>query len=418
MATTPLMNLVLPTPGPGGTPGPGYATDNNAAFTLVDSHDHSPGKGALVKTGGIQVDSDFSFVSFNATVLRSTKYDDQAAAFGSGDLRAVYSVNGDLFWNNGAGASVQITAGAGLNAASIGGIGGDFGSSTAAVTYNDTTKVFTFTQDSGIAAHIVVADVVIFEPVLSANGITLKSPTALAGPYSLTLPAALPGTTQLLQVTSGGIMNPTTSIPVLDITTSAIVNLKVRNPGDTFSYNIIASAIIADRNLTIPLLTGNDVFTLNDFAQTLTLKTLTSAVLVTPKVDVINENTPTVGVTIDSVLLKDSGIQTDSGGTNELQRTRIIEIGDWNMVADATVAITHGLTLAKIRQVSVIIRNDDDDAYYDIGRIETNAAAAGSVQSISATQVTLFRAGTIFFDSIDFDSTSYNRGWITIIYAV
>ena len=415
MATTPLMNLVLPTPGPGGTPGPGYATDNNAAFTLIDSHDHSPGKGALIKTAGIQIDSDFSFVSFNATVLRSTKYDDQVAAFGTGDLRAVYSVNGDLFWNNGAGASVQITAGAGLNAASIGGIGGDFGTSTAAVTYNDTTKVFTFTQDSGIAAHVAVADVVIFEPVLSANGITIQSPAALAGAYSLTLPAALPGTTQLLQVTSGGIMNPTTSIPVLNITTSQIVNLKVRNPGDTFSYNIIASAIIADRNVTLPLLTGNDVFTLNAFAQTLTNKTIDNPVL---NVDTISEFTSANGVVIDSVLLKDNGIQTDSGGTNEILRTKVMEIGDWNMDAISSVVIAHGLTLSKIRNAFGMIRNDADDKYISLVEVTISATGGASNIRIDAANITAFRLTAGIFDTTDYDSTSFNRGWITIIYAV
>lgn len=52
-----------------------------------------------------------------------------------------------------------------------------------------------------------------------------------------------------------------------------------RNPANTFSYNLLGSAITADRTLTLPLLTGNDVLVTAAFAQTLTNKTLTSPVI-------------------------------------------------------------------------------------------------------------------------------------------
>ena len=48
----------------------------------------------------------------------------------------------------------------------------------------------------------------------------------------------------------------------------------LRNPANTFSYNFLGSAIVANRNVTLPLLTGNDTFTMNAFAQTLTNKTI------------------------------------------------------------------------------------------------------------------------------------------------
>jgi hypothetical protein len=47
---------------------------------------------------------------------------------------------------------------------------------------------------------------------------------------------------------------------------------------------------------------------------TLTNKTLTSPVLTTPKVDVINENTSAAGVTVDGVLLKDGTVTGDVVG--------------------------------------------------------------------------------------------------------
>lgn len=53
--------------------------------------------------------------------------------------------------------------------------------------------------------------------------------------------------------------------------------LKVRNPANTFSYSFRGSAITASRDLTLPLLTANDTIVTNDFAQTLTNKTMSYA---------------------------------------------------------------------------------------------------------------------------------------------
>lgn len=57
--------------------------------------------------------------------------------------------------------------------------------------------------------------------------------------------------------------------------------LDVRNPADTFSYNITGSAITADRAWTLPLLTANDVAVSEAHTQTLTNKTLTAPIIST-----------------------------------------------------------------------------------------------------------------------------------------
>jgi len=49
----------------------------------------------------------------------------------------------------------------------------------------------------------------------------------------------------------------------------------IRNPADTFSYRFIAAAItVANRDITLPLLTGNDTMVTEAFTQTLTNKTI------------------------------------------------------------------------------------------------------------------------------------------------
>jgi hypothetical protein len=55
--------------------------------------------------------------------------------------------------------------------------------------------------------------------------------------------------------------------------------LKIYNPLGTFYYTIAGSAIVANRTLTLPLLTAGDTVVCEAFAQTLTNKTLTSPII-------------------------------------------------------------------------------------------------------------------------------------------
>jgi hypothetical protein len=54
---------------------------------------------------------------------------------------------------------------------------------------------------------------------------------------------------------------------------------KIANPLGTFFYTFAGSAILANRTVTFPLLTGNDSFVFEAHTQTLTNKTLTSPVI-------------------------------------------------------------------------------------------------------------------------------------------
>lgn len=98
-------------------------------------------------------------------------------------------------------------------------------------------------------------------------------------------------------------------------------------------------------------------------------------------------------------------------GSIEL-KIKVITIGDWNMDADANKTVAHGLTLADIRQIYVLIRNDNNDSYYpsDYGN-DNNASFYADSDEILMNRL----IGGIF-DGINFNSTSYNRGWITIWY--
>jgi hypothetical protein len=59
----------------------------------------------------------------------------------------------------------------------------------------------------------------------------------------------------------------------IQLLTLEVANFHVRNPADTYDYNIVPLAIAADRTLNLPLLTGTDTLMAEAHAATLTNKT-------------------------------------------------------------------------------------------------------------------------------------------------
>lgn len=99
------------------------------------------------------------------------------------------------------------------------------------------------------------------------------------------------------------------------------------------------------------------------------------------------------------------GIRTASSGSY-LKKT-ILEIGDWNMDTTSPINVAHGLTLSKIRHISVLIRRDDNAMY-------TQMQEGSGYITVDATNVGLGRVPSGVFDNANYDLTGFNRGWITI----
>jgi len=110
------MTLILPTVS--ATLGPLWASELNTALTLVDSHDHSTGKGVKITPSGLNINADLSLQSNDLTLVRTVALNSQAATLSAADVRSVYSVLGDLYYNNGSGTAVQITSGASVQSSS------------------------------------------------------------------------------------------------------------------------------------------------------------------------------------------------------------------------------------------------------------------------------------------------------------
>ena len=92
-------------------------------------------------------------------------------------------------------------------------------------------------------------------------------------------------------------------------------------------------------------------------------------------------------------------------GTNNVV---VLEIGTWDMDTSLTVSVNHGLTLSKIRNWQVTIKNDSASALSDF--------MAGGATSVTATQFVLVRTIGGDYDNTNFSSTLVNRGYITVWY--
>lgn len=217
--TTPYMGLVLPVPS--SEIGPDWASELITAINSIDSHNHSSGQGVAVPTAGLNINADLSLNSFNLITMRSVRLKDNITAItGASDLNVLHCAGGNLYYRDGSGNQIQLTIAGALNASSVGGIGGDYATSTASVAYNNTTKVFTFTQAASTSAKVDFGDILLRKTSASSNAITLKAAAGLSADYTLTLPAAAPGATSYVQVDSSG--NLAFSTPVIPAGTKMV----------------------------------------------------------------------------------------------------------------------------------------------------------------------------------------------------
>ena len=210
-------NMSLPLPIVGQDPGPDYASNQNAAFSILDAHDHSSGNGVNITPSGLNINAALAFNGNNITTLVKLGMTSQSAALTGTNFLS--TVGGNMYFNDGSGNQIPITSGGG-----VAGTPGSIGSlaSPASATYSAGSKLFTWSADSGKAAAMDNGAVTIRETnVAAALGVTLQSAASLAADYSLTLPAALPVSTQYLTSTSGGVLSFSTANQIGSAITSS-----------------------------------------------------------------------------------------------------------------------------------------------------------------------------------------------------
>jgi hypothetical protein len=103
-----------------------------------------------------------------------------------------------------------------------------------------------------------------------------------------------------------------------------------------------------------------------------------------------------------------------------IPKAAIFNIGDWNMNTTNTVVVDPSLSGSKIYAVKAMIRGDAPTGiYYPLdgtGLTGGTVTPQGGVQSWSASGITLNRLTGGMFDDTNFETTSYNRGYVIVWY--
>lgn len=255
MSTTPLMGMTLPTVGV--TSGSDGNNQYIAAFNVIDSHDHTSGKGTQVPSGGLNINADLSFNSHSQTNVRNTKFSTQGVAFSSSsDNYSVYVVGNELYFRDGAGNNVAITS-SGSVAGSSGSIGGL--SSPASASFSSPT--FIWKSDATTFAKMRHADIELYHTTAGATtAITLKASTSLAASYTMTLPLAVPGSTQYMSMDNTGALSTVSANTLVDTVTrstgTTVSHLGVAISSSSSTFTTASTTYVDVTNLSVTITTS------------------------------------------------------------------------------------------------------------------------------------------------------------------
>lgn len=252
---SPNMNLNIPTVGQ--EPGPQYAFDVNTSLTLVDQHDHSPGRGVQINPAGININATLDMQNNILNNAKTVVFDAQSSI---SSLQTLYVAPGtetppinDLFFNDGAGNVVQLTANGTVNA-SIASLPGE---SYAAGT-------FFWKQGTGSTtpANFDIGSITIRPNLaLTANGVILGPNAAIASQYNVQLPLPT-ASTNIMSLDSSGNMAALINVDNATIQLSSNI-LSVKNNGIT-TTQIANGAVTANKLANIAntsTFTSNNTFT-------------------------------------------------------------------------------------------------------------------------------------------------------------
>ncbi len=238
MSTTNSTNMNLPIPGVGTEPGPDFATDINAALTLIDSHDHSPGYGVQITPDGLNINEELTFNDNFAVDVAGVTFIAQGSTPG---IHTIYESSNDLYFVDGVGNNVRITQN--------GAVAGTPGSianlvSPASASYVALSSKFVWESNTNIAANMDFGAAIMRNLTPNSTyALTLQPPASLAADFTVTLPT-LPLATNFLTITSTGTMAG--SIPINQgITASNIANATITTSQISATAGILGSQLSA-----------------------------------------------------------------------------------------------------------------------------------------------------------------------------
>ncbi len=275
--------MSLPIPTVGIASGPAWASLLDSCLTIIDGHNHTPGRGAPVPAAGLNINADLSMISNNLTNIRSLRFTAQSSVALAADLGCLYEIGADLYYRDGLGNQVRITQ-SGSVTGSAGTITG-LPSGTASAVYDAIGGTFTFESATGIAANIDVGSIFIRNTSPnSTNAVTLQASAGLASNYALTLPPVASGSDKFVTVSSSGVMSSLRDVDnsTIEVSSNLVqlkdhgttqVKLALRTTGTTVaaggvaistasgSFTTTSTSLTDITNLTVTIITtGRPVF--------------------------------------------------------------------------------------------------------------------------------------------------------------
>jgi hypothetical protein len=310
--TTISPNMQLPVPVVGVDPGPDWATQINNCLALIDSHTHVTGQGVQITPSGLDINADLSIGGNNLTLVRSTRFQNQATTLsGVTDLNCVYSSGtaGDLYYNDGSGNIIRLTQ-SGSIVGTTGSIGGLV--SPASATYVPATQTFVWQSAANTAANMDCGSVILRNITASSYGLTLAPPSSLALNYTVTLPAIPAASGNFLTIdTSGNISSNVKIDGVTLLNTSNTIAVQASQLVDNSTTEASSNQIIVkDGGITSAKLAANSV----------TTTAITNANVTTAKLDAtVQGNIAKAWINFNGDPL--SGTYTQSGTTVTVSAT-------------------------------------------------------------------------------------------------
>lgn len=230
-------DMLLPIPVVGVTSGPQWASSLVDCLNIIDSHTHAPGSGVQITPDGLNITTDLSFQNNSLTeVLNISLTEQSSPTVSNGSL---YRDGDDLYYIDGAGNDIQITASGG-----VAGTPGSIGNlvAPASASYVAASSKFVFQSDSTTSASLDCGPLIIRQLSASSNACTLNPPSALASNYDLYLPNLPASDTRFVLLNSSGVMSATYAPDNTSLEFSG-TSLQVKASG-------ITTAKIADLNVT------------------------------------------------------------------------------------------------------------------------------------------------------------------------
>lgn len=132
-------------------------------------------------------------------------------------------------------------------------------------------------------------------------------------------------------------------------------------------------------------------------------------------------NTGTDDTKIVTPLKAASSYISNDGNTGSATaiKTKIIQVGTWNMDTKDSQNVNVGVDITKIRSVNIMIRNDPGTFHDLLNPPDANSLADSAKYNLpntGGTFIQIIREIGGVYDSINYDSTAFNRGYIVITY--